>query len=308
MHGRLSGRADFSGGTRILLAAVVLLLLCGVVMGVADRRFDVATFNCTPEGSADHFCQVHFDALNWTSTNGHFLCMGSDAHRSEVNGAGNFLCAYYNNLTGLYGTYNGTQAADQIENYVIANFTNTGVKTTWVQLNEISAGTWPGNQAYRDWLRTCVARLKNTYGHSVILFAPFENPANNAADWVPLSGNCYIAIEKYLSGQEVNASGNSLTWCKNQYQSSKNSYLGLGIDPAKLYLAEHFGQTLHDTGWGRSGVSYAGWDNAIQVRADAAKQVGFAGFVGYAWGKNAMGVSDADMVHFIQTYRAKPLP
>src|SRR5688572_8977639 len=224
MRGCLGRSGRWSGGIGILSVAGMLTVLCGVVMGVADRRFDVATFNCTPEGSADHFCEVHFDALNWTSTNGHFLCMGTDNRRADVNAAGNFLCAYYNDLTGLYGTYNGTQAADQIENYVIANFTNTGVKTTWVQLNEISAGTWPSSQAYRDWLRTCVARLKNTYGHSIILYSPFENPANNAADWVPLSNNCYIGIEKYLSGAEINASGNSLNWCKSQYQSSKNSY------------------------------------------------------------------------------------
>jgi hypothetical protein len=302
--------------SRVAVRPVFLVLLFGLIISafnsvafaVADRRFDIATFNCTPDGSADHFCEAQFDALNFTTANGHFLAMGTDNRRPDLNGAGNFLAAYYNDLNGLYGTYNGSQAADQIENYIVANFTSNGVKPTWVVINEISAGSWPADAGYRAWLRTLIGRLKTTYGHSIVLAAPFANPANNAADWVPLSNNCYIGIEKYLSGAAINASGNSKTWCKSQYQSSKDSYLNLGIAADRLYLFEHFAHTVAGTAWGRSGVSYAGWDNAIKVRADAAKEVGFAGFVGYAWGKNGMGVSEADMVHFEQTYASKVLP
>jgi hypothetical protein len=290
------------------VAGLAVTLLASVVFAVADRRFEICTFNCTPDGSDPHMCQAQFDHLNWVSTNGHFAAMGTDAHRSELNGNGNFLAAYYNNLTGLYGTYTGTQAADQIENYVLANFTNTGVKTTWVVINEISGSQWPGNADYRAWLRTCIGRLKATYGHSIILAAPFANPANNAADWVPLSGNCYIGIEKYLSGADINASGNSVSWCQTQYQSSKTSYLNLGIAASQLYLFEHFAHTTSGIAWGRAGVSYAGWDNAINARSTAAHNVAFAGFVGYAWDKNGMGVSEADMIHFEDTYRAKTLP
>lgn len=292
----------------VLVAGMLVCALSAAALAVADRRFDIATFNCTPEGSPDHFCEAQFDALNFGTANGHFLAMGTDNRRADINGAGNFLAAYYDDLTGLYGVYNGSQAADQIENYVVANFTTNGVKPTWVILNEISAGQWPSNAGYRAWLRTLIGRLKNTHNHTIILAAPFANPANNASDWVPLSQNCYIGIEKYLSGAAINASGNSKTWCKSQYQSSKNSYLNLGIAADRLYLFEHFGHTVAGTAWGRSGVSYAGWDNAIKVRADAAKEVGFAGFVGYAWGKNGMGVSEADMVHFEQTYSSKVLP
>lgn len=294
--------------TRFLSAVVACVLMFCVSARAYDFRFDVATFNCTPDGSDDHFCQTQFDHLNWVSTNGHLLCMGTDAHRAELNGNGNFLAAYYNSLSSLYGSTTGDQAADSIENYIITNFTTTGVKTTWVAINEISGSLWPSNSAYRAWLRTCMARLHGTYGHKIILFAPFSNPANNAADWVPLSGNCYIAIEKYLSGSAINASGNSVSWCQSQYQSSKNSYTALGIAAGQLFLAEHFGQTVAGTGWGRDGVSYAGWDNAINARSTAAHNVGFAGFIGYAWSKNGMGVSEADMVHFEDTYRAKTLP
>ncbi|MDQ3440204.1 MAG: hypothetical protein M3478_07615 [Planctomycetota bacterium] len=293
---------------RLLLVSTTIGSLATVASAVADKRFDITTFNCTPEGSPDHFCEPQFDSLNWKTTNGHFLAMGTDNRRADVNGQGNFLAAYYNDLTGLYGSTTGAQAADQIEQYVLTNFTNTGVKTKWVILNEISAGLWPDSADYRAWLRTLVARLNNVYLHEVILFSPFGNPGANGADWVPLSNNCYIAIEKYLSGAAINASGNSVEWCRQQYQASKNAYIALGVASSRLYLAEHFGQTVAGTAWGRSGVSATGWHNAIRARADAAKIVGFTGFVGYAWGKNGMGVPEVEMVSFQETYKSKVLP
>lgn len=75
----------------------------------------------------------------------------------------------------------------------------------------------------------------------MILFAPFANLANHASDWAPLSGNCYIATEKYLRGATINSHGNSVSWCQSPYQSSKDSCVALGISSTKLYLAEHFG-------------------------------------------------------------------
>ncbi|HTL30779.1 MAG TPA: hypothetical protein VL282_16230, partial [Tepidisphaeraceae bacterium] len=217
---------------RALLSVVCLITYCAIAanaFAVFDKRFDVCSFNCTPDGSEDHFCQPQFDHLNWVSTNGHMLAMGTDAHRAEINANGNFLGAYYDTLTDLYGSTTGTQAADMIEQYVIDRFTVTGVKTKWLLLNEISSGLWPDTPAYRAWLRTAVARLHDVYGHEVILFAPFQTVAQNGADWVPLSQNCYIAIECFLSGAEVNSHGNSVSWCQTQYQTSKNSYIARGI-------------------------------------------------------------------------------
>lgn len=293
---------------RLLLVSVTVGSFAGIALAVADRRFDIATFNCTPDGSPDHFCEPQFDSLNWETTNGHFLGMGTDNRRVDINDEGNFLAAYYNDLTGLYGTFNGTEAADVIELYVLERFTNTGVKTKWVILNEISGSLWPNNAGYRAWLRTCIARLHDVHNHEVILFSPFGKPGANGADWVPLSTNCYIAIERYLSGAAINANGNSVEWCRQRYQESEDAYVALGVAPSRLYLAEHFGQTVAGTNWGRSGVSAAGWHNAIKARADGAKLVGFAGFIGYAWGKNGMGVSEAEMVSFQETYKSKVLP
>lgn len=296
------------GLVRSLLALLVVGVLASPTLAVFDKRFDICTIFNTVSGGDPHFTTTNLAHLNWTTTNGHMIMMPTDNYRSTINGAGNFYGCYYNSLTSLFGTYTGTAAADQIENYIIANCTSGGVKPTWVCLNEISGSQWPSNSSYRAWLRTCVARLKSTYGHSIILCAPFTNPANNASDWVPLSGNCYIGIEGYLSGSQVNASGNSVSWCQSQYQSYKNSYLNLGIASSQLYLVEHYANTVSGTAWGRAGVSYAGWDNAINTRCTAMKNVGFAGYVGFGWDHNGMGVSETDQCHFEDTYAAKVLP
>jgi len=298
--------------SRVLFLALVTIGTANLAHAVADRRFEIVTF-CCPCSPDDHMCQTQFDHLNWATNasrpDGHFLAMGSDTHRPEIKANGNFLAAYYNDLNTGWTTMTGAQKADDIENnYVIALFTSTGVKPTWLILNEISAGTWPGNQTYRTWVGDLVQRLKNTYGHEVILLSPFGNPGANDADWQRVSTYAYIGIEKYLSGQEINANGNSISWCQNLYQGSKTSYMNRGVASSKLYLVEHFGQTLTDTGWGRSGCSYAGWDNAIHVRSVAAHNVAFAGYVSYAWAKNAMLVSDTDLIHFEDTYQAQIVP
>ncbi|MDB6122903.1 MAG: hypothetical protein JWQ71_1896 [Pedosphaera sp.] len=235
--------------------------------------------------------------------------MGSDTHRTELNNKNNFLAVYYNTLNTGYGTMTGSAKADDIENnYIIPNFTATGVKPTWVILNELSAGSWPADANYRAWVRTLVGRLHTTYGHTIIVCAPFANPANNAADWQGLSGNAFIAVENYLSGQAINSNANSVAWCQMKYQSSVNSYAALGVPLSQLYLVEHFGQTTTNTGRGRSGVSLAGWDNAINARSTAAHNIGFAGFVSFAWEFNQMLDTDANILHFEDTYRNKVLP
>ena len=91
-----------------------------------SRRSAIQAFSrdillsCSPD---QHLCQSQFDHLNFTSANGHFLAMGSDVHRSEVNGNGNFLCVYYNTLNTGYGSMTGSARANDIENnYIISEF------------------------------------------------------------------------------------------------------------------------------------------------------------------------------------------
>ncbi len=112
----------------------------------------------------------------------------------------------------------------------------------------------------------------------------------------------------YLSGKEVNANGNSVSWCQTQYQAAVSAYGALGVPKNRLFLFEHFANTDASVGYGRGGVSVAGWHNAIKARAIAAKNVGFAGFVSYAWGGNAMHAPEADRLAFMDTYNQQQLP
>lgn len=304
-----------------LLFVGVILLSGSLAFGLADRRFDVATIDNTPDGSDPHFTLNMLNHLNFTTTNGHIICQSTDAQRPTINAAGNFLAVYYNDIQSLFQAgYNGDQAADQIQAYVVANDTSTGSAPQWLVLNEISRGAWdantvgPAGVAYHNWLIGCTGRLQSLYNHAVILFSPYTLPATstNGADWQFLSTHCHIAIESYISGAAVNGSGNSVSFCQNKYQSYVDSYHSLGVAYTQIYLTEHYGQTVSGTSYGRSGVSYAGWDNAIKTRATAIHNIfvsgDIAGYISYGWDGNAMGVSEADECHFIDTYASKTLP
>lgn len=299
----------FFGKVRTHLRAFVVLLIvlsfASSAWALAARRFEIVTFQC-PGTTAYHLCQSQFDHLNNVTTNGKFLAMGSDAHKSEVNGNGNFLAVYYNTLNDGFGTETANQKADEIQNWAVAQF--PGGVPQWLILNEISAGSWPGNQSYRTWLIGVCTRLHNTYGHAVIVCAPFTVPANNAADWTALGAVANVGIEGYLSGALINSHANSVSWCQSQYQNFLNHFTAVGVPASKCFLVEDFAQTTSGTNWGRGGCSYAGWDNAINARSTAAHNIGFPGFVSFAWGFNDMLVSDTDLLHFEDTYRAKTLP
>ena len=47
------------------------------------------------------------------------------------------------------------------------------------------------------------------------------------------------------------------------------------------------------------------WDAAIQVRQDAIYSVGFAGFLAYSWGGNAMGITEAEQIQHEYYYRTR---
>jgi hypothetical protein len=273
-----------------------------------DLRFDVVTFccNCTNTGSL--MCQPQLDHMNFPSLNGHFLAMGNDAHRNELLANGNVLAVYFNTLNDGWTTNSGAVSAALINTYSSNLFTSTGPRPDWVVLNEISSGLWPTNQAYRTWVRDTVRNLHTNYGFSVILYSPFATPGANSDDWQAVATDAYVAVENYLSGQEILAQGFSVSWCQGQYQASITAYNGVGVSTSRLILGEHFAQTLLNTGYGRSGVSSNDWDSAIVARSLAAKNLAFGGYIGYAWDKDALNVSQDEMIHFEDTYATNPLP
>ena len=154
--------------------------LAGRAGATPDLKFDVVTF-CCPCSVDSHICQTQFDHLNFPTTNGHYLAMGTDAHRLELATNGNALAIYYNTFNDGYPTNSGDQQAALIDQYAVSGFTSTGPKPNWIVLNEISSSLWPSDATYRAWAGAVVHALKNTYGYNVILYAPFANPGANAA-------------------------------------------------------------------------------------------------------------------------------
>jgi hypothetical protein len=157
-----------------------------------------------------------------------------------------------------------------------------------------------------------VHRLKNTYNHKVILLSPFQTVSANAADWQAVSQDAYVAVECYLSGEELREDGRSSiadmqAWAETQYQASKNSYLNKGVPSSKLFLVEHYGQTFSGTGWGRAGTTTSTWKNCIRARCRAIKNVGFAGTLSYCWGCNGMGTGEQYLIEFEQTYASEKM-
>jgi len=290
-----------------------LLLLLSLDLPAAEQpralktRFDVVTL-CCPCSVEDHLCQPQFDHLNWEMNPGHFLAMGGDAHRTAITNRNNELAAYYNFFNEGCSLMTGTNKAGLIEKYVQEKFTRTGAKPRWIVLNEISAGQWPTNQAYRKWTIEVVRVLRRQYGLQPILCAPFATPKANSESWQAVAADAFIGIECYLSGEEIKRHGFSVAWCEQRYAEARKAYLQRGVPAGRLFLVEHFGQTPAGVQWGRAGVSAEDWNGAIRVRSEAADQVGFAGFVSYAWAKNRMKVSDAELLQFEDTYRAQTLP
>jgi hypothetical protein len=236
--------------------------------------------------------------------------MGSDLHRAQITAHGNGLAIYYDVFNEGSDKIAAAQKAATIEKYAQKLFTSTGPRPDWLILNEISAGKWPSDAAYRKWAADVVSILKNQYKFSVVLCAPFQRPAAHPEDWQAIAANANIGIECYLSGKAIKEHGFSTNWCEAQYRAAKNKYTRLGVPADRLFLVESFANTedAADRPWGRQGVSRDDWEKAITVRSAALHKVGFPGFISYAWAKNRMKVSDEELIHFEDTYKVQVLP
>src|ERR1700683_4446160 len=96
---------------RRTLYFTLLLAAAGTLRATPDLRFDIVWF-CCPCYPTNFFCQSQFDHLNFTSTNGHYLAMPTDAYRSDILSNGNVLAMYYNTYDdGAWVTNPGTEAA-----------------------------------------------------------------------------------------------------------------------------------------------------------------------------------------------------
>jgi hypothetical protein len=298
-------------------AACSLLLLGGGFAPAYDVHFDYTSFdNPGTPGASPHFGPAQFAVLNYPSLNGNYMMTSTDSHRPEMVANGNALAEFYNTLTTTYTNQaikDGAAAADTIDAYTVKNSTHNGARPDWLILNEISSSLWQNTTStgdtYRRWLVDCVTRLHDDYHYNVVTYAPFPNPGLRDATWQALSAKSYIGIESYLSGAEVMASGSDdaerLAFCEAAYRSSKASYMARGIPESQLFLGEFFGNTAAGVGYGRAGISASDWDKVIQLRQDAIRAVGFAGFLAYAWGSNPMHITEAEQVQHEYYYRSR---
>lgn len=295
----------------LVVGSLSLLALPRLAGATLALQFDICPFETTADGSADHFVEDNFQQLDAPVENGdgHYLAMGTDAHRSEIDAAGNQLAVYYNSLSSLYSATNPDPAASAaaLEAYCTDNFTSTGSEPDWIILNEISGSLWPTSATYRSWLTQTISILHNTYGHDVIIYAPFTTPGANASDWDSLASNAYIGVEDYISGAQMVAENYSVSWATGVYDSAKAYYEALGVPADRLMLGEEFGQSTSGTAYGRSGVSEADWNLAIAARDQAALDANYVGFLSYAWSKNQMLVPSAEQDEFEDTYMENPV-
>jgi autotransporter-associated beta strand protein len=305
-----------------LLAAGACLAL-PLAAPAMDMHFDYTSFdNPNTPGADPHFGQSQFNVLNYPSINGNFMLTSTDTHRPEMVANGNDLSEFYNNFLADYNTQfrsnsvDATAEATAINQYTLQHSTTNGPRPQWLVLNEISAILWqqspgaPSASTYRQWVVDCVTKLHDTYGYTVVTYAPFATVGTgNAASWQAVAAKSYIGIENYLSGPEVMAGGTDyasrVAWAQSQYQASVNSYQSVGVSKTLLFTSEHFGQTTADKTFGRAGISAADWDSVIQIRQDAIYNVGFAGFLGYSWGSNSMGISEAEQIEHEYYYRSR---
>lgn len=277
--------------------------------GPAVNKFDVATLSCgmgqleCPAEDDQCFCSPHFAALNVGPP--HFMSTGTDNNKELVWAAGNFQSAYVDDLNTDWPD-GGQARADALMTAMEEAF-DCGIPE-WFIVNEISAGLWPDDASYRQFVIDFATAMDVDYDKSVIIAAPFSGPGNHPGDWAALADHAFVGAEVYLSGTAINAAGNSVNWCRDQYQAAVDDYAAVGVPLNRLVLVEHFGQTTPDKTWGRAGVSVAGWHNAIEARSAAAHQIDFAGYVSYAWSWNLMHETDDNRFDFMETYVQQVLP
>ncbi len=311
----------------VLVAAVVLFLLHapGNLVSAYDLHFDYTSFETG-------FGQAQFDVLNYPSINGNYMMTSTDNHRPEMVANGNALAQFYNNFNADYNHPDAerrtpAEEAARIDTYTRNNSTKNGARPEWLILNEISASQWqlnpgaPSLSKHRTWVIDTVTLLNDVYGYKVITYSPYETVGTaNAPSWQALAAKSYIGIESYQSGTEVwNSGANNaarLAWVQGKYQSSKNTYMAAGVPDSRLFISEHFANNAatsvdnqgntRTTGWGRAGLASASdWDQVIMIRQDAMLNVGFAGFLAYNWGGNAMGVTQAEQIQHEYYYRSR---
>jgi autotransporter-associated beta strand protein len=318
-------------GRRATWLAALAALQAGPCLA-ALLHTDTFSFNRT--GTTQHFGDAQFAVLNYPSINGIYMDMGSDSSRSLITAANNDLMQQYNNFLTDYNTQpNASAEADAIYNYSITHSTSNGPRPHWVFLNEIGAdysspptgtgsnwyNTGTAGATYRKWVIDAVTRLHDVYNFDIVVASPGRtalrvqqsgyNPF--ASDWQTLASKAIIYVETFVSGPDVMNSGSNyasrLNWVKSYYQSEMNAYsVYAGVDHSRLGAGENYTNNATYDYYGRAGLASASdWDYVIMLREDALRTLNPASVDAYAWGGNAMLITEAEQIQHELYYRTR---
>ena len=321
MAGEADGDAFASDGSP-RAADAALRFDVAVMQGQTTAQGKCPTKDTTrPWDDVDYnqcFSQAYFDLLNGGPA--HYVAVGTDGHAQQIADAGNGIAYYYNEFTWLQpgtavedsctgaATLTPAEAACRIHRRAADHF---GTVPRFIVINEISKSRWRNDPSYRTWVVQTMAALKNDLGHRIVLASPFRIPGEDTDDastpWNRLQRYAFIAVESYISGRRGVAMNYSVASMRARYQQSIDRYQARGVPLDRLMLIEHFGQT-RDEDFGRAGVTPTQWRKVIVARAEAARGLGFAGFVSYAFGKNRGEATDTNRRSFIETYMQQALP
>ena len=316
----------FGNGTAIAPAGPDAFALEANPLASGDtlRRFEQGGTQCRPDGTCNDptrcLCPGLHDAL---LTGGkHYVSVGKAAGLDLVRDAGHRPAFYVDRLNSGWDPadpdrdWRNTgpkQRANEIFESMLAECGCDDRRVPrWVVLNEQARQPWKSDEKYRAWLLAVVKHLSQHHERKVLLPVQFKLPSIYDADhawwWKQLDKYCYLGIEGYLSGQRVvDVIGNEVGAIRAEYQKMKDSFAEVGVRPQRLFLIEHFGQTLSGTDYGRAGIAAWKWKKVIVNRAAAARGM-FFGVVSYGWKGNAMLESDDKRLGFMQTYMEQELP
>lgn len=282
--------------------------------------FEVGGFRCPagvavcPSTSEQCICQTEQDHLDSVrvmadgSVEGHYMVLGGDTRRGEVEAMGNRLAVNINELNTDWETGAATRANAMM---AWARRQFPGGVPQWFLLNEISRGAWTDTSErgarYRRYVGEVARELSEVHGRRVVVFSPFFRPGFDGRflyhdAWATIGRYAYVGVENYLSGENIRAHGFSESYCRARYQQSVTSYGALGVPRNRLMLAEHFGSTRAGITWGRAGVSLDDWLHAIRVRTRAQHAVPVAGYIGYAWAWNTDGRPSSERIAAMDAY------
>jgi len=309
-------------------------------VSAADRelRFDVVWMTQQPQLS---FGDEQLAGLNEVAAPGHYLVMPTAQRLETVQQNGNEICPYVNDFNGeqgyvaagdhtagvFFGRTAEQRAAEIVEWYeqhwwVAPGGAGKPVPRTgpppqgsWIFLNELSRGAWTTYPDYPAWVTAIVAALGQA-GFRPVLFSPFTDAVHhpNAEAWAGLAQQAFIAVESYLAGSAIaqQPPDTRVGWCATRYRAMLATYANVGVGADRIFLGEHFGQTLAGVARGRGGVSPEDWTSAINARSMAARQLKaeglFAGYATYAWGYNQMNETLENLLAFQSAYTASRLP